>query len=220
MHAATEPFFEIGEHARVDPDVILGYRYPGDSHPARIGDHAIIRSGTVIYANTTIGRRFQCGHHVLIRAEVVIGDRCVVHHKCTLEGRIRIGNGVKIMAHVYIPSTTVIGSMVFIGPGTTFLNDKYPMRRAAPVDGARIEDHVTIGGGVTICPGITIGRNAFIGAGSLVNRDVPPDTLAYGVPARHQDLPDALAGGNLPELLLPQTDLWGAQQDDSWQNEL
>lgn len=195
---------------------MLGYRYPGDSRPLRIGDYAIIRSGTVIYANTTIGERFQCGHHVLIRAEVIIGDRCVVHHKATLEGRIRIGDGVKIMAHVYVPSGTVIGSMVFIGPGTTFLNDKYPMRRAAPVEGARIEDHVTIGGGATILPGVRIGRNAFVGAGSVVSKDVPPDTLAYGVPARNYPLPDVLSGGNLPELLLPQTDLWGAQSDDSW----
>ena len=219
MKTASEPFYEIGRHAQVDADVILGYRYPGDSQPARIGDHAIIRSGSIIYANTTIGHRFQCGHHVLIRAEVIIGDRCVVHHKCTLEGRIRIGNGVKLMAHIYIPSTTVIGNMVFIGPGTTFLNDKYPMRRPAPVDGARIEDHVCIGGGVTVCPGVTIGRNSVIGAGSLVNKDVPPDTLAYGVPARHHPLPENLSHGNLPELLLPQTDLWGAQRDDSWKEE-
>ena len=216
MGIPAEPFHEIGAHAQIDADVILGYRYPGDSQPARIGDHAIIRSGSIIYANTTIGHRFQCGHQVLIRAEVTIGNRCVVHHKCTLEGRIRIGDGVKIMAHVYVPSTTVIGSMVFIGPGTTFLNDKYPMRRAAPVEGARIEDGVTIGGGVTICPGVTIGRNSFIGAGSLVNKDVPPDTLAYGVPAKFHPMPDALSGGNLPELLLPQTDLFGAHHDDSW----
>ena len=220
MKMTREPFYEIGRRAQVDADVILGYRYPGDSQPTRIGDDAIIRSGTVIYANTAIGRRFQCGHHVLIRAEVIIGDRCVVHHKCTLEGRIHIGDGVKIMAHVYIPSTTVIGSMVFIGPGTTFLNDKYPMRRAAPVEGARIEDHVAIGGGVTICPGVVVGRNSVIGAGSLVNKDVPPDTLAYGVPARHCPLPENLSGGNLPELLLPQTDLWGAQRDDSWKDEM
>jgi acetyltransferase-like isoleucine patch superfamily enzyme len=210
------PYCELGADAQVDAGVILGYRYPGDSHPTRIGDHAIIRSGTVIYANTVIGDRFQCGHNVVIRAEVTIGNRCVVHHGCTLEGRLRIGDGVKIMAHVYLPSTTVIGSMVFIGPGTTFLNDKYPMRRAAPVEGARIEDHVAIGGGVTICPGVTIGRNSFIGAGSVVNKDVPPDTLAYGVPAQFHALPEAIAQGNLPELLLPQTDLWGAQRDDTW----
>ena len=212
-------YYEIGENARIDEDVVLGYRYPGDSRPLRIGDHSIIRSGTIIYANTTVGDRFQCGHQVLIRAEVTIGHRCVVHHKCTLEGRLSIGNGVKIMAHVYLPSATEIGNMVFIGPGTMFLNDKYPMRRAAGVQGPRIEDHVCIGGGVTIGPEVRVGRNSVIGAGSLVNKDVPPDTLAYGVPARHQPLPELLSHGNLPELLLPQTDLWGTQTDESWRND-
>ena len=218
MPLPTEPFHEIGSHAQVDADVILGYRYPGDSQPTRIGDYAIIRSGSIIYANTVIGHRFQCGHQVLIRGEITIGDRCVVHHRCTLEGRLRIGDGVKIMAHVYLPSRTVIGSMVFIGPGTTFLNAKYPMRHDG-VAGANIEDGVTIGGGVTVCPEVTIGRNSFIGAGSLVNKDVPPDTLAYGVPARFHPMPDSLSGGNLPELLLPQTDLFGAAHDDSWKDE-
>ncbi len=218
MSLPTEPFHEIGANAQIDADVILGYRYPGDSQPTRIGDHAIIRSGSIIYANTTIGRRFQCGHQVLIRGEVTIGDRCVVHHKCTLEGWLRIGSGVKIMAHVYLPSTTVIGDLVFIGPGTTFLNARYPMREGG-VKGAIIEDHVIIGGGVTICPGVTIGRGAFVAAGAVVNKDVPPYTLAVGVPARHQPLPAGLPRENLPELLLPQTDLFGAQHDDTWKDE-
>ncbi|HEY2574602.1 MAG TPA: acyltransferase [Verrucomicrobiaceae bacterium] len=218
MGIPSEPFHEVGPHAQIDSDVILGYRYPGDSHPTRIGEYAIIRSGTIIYANTVIGRRFQCGHQVLIRAEVVIGDRCVVHHKCTLEGRLRIGDGVKIMAHVYLPSRTVIGNMVFVGPGCTFLNARYPMREDG-VQGATIEDHVIIGGGATICAGVRIGRGSFIAAGAVVNKDVPPDTLAMGVPARHQPLPANIPRENLPEQLLPQTDLFGAQHDDTWKHE-
>jgi acetyltransferase-like isoleucine patch superfamily enzyme len=218
MSLPTEPFYEIGANAQVDADVTLGYRYPGDSQPTRIGDHAIIRSGSIIYANTTIGHRFQCGHQVLIRGEVVIGDRCVVHHKCTLEGRLKIGNGVKIMAHVYVPSRTTIGDFVFIGPGTTFLNAKYPMREGT-VEGATIEEHVCIGGSVTICPGVRIGRGSFIAAGAVVNKDVPPGTLAMGVPARHQPLPSNILPENLLEHLLPQTDLFGAQTDESWRDE-
>lgn len=211
---------EIGAHAHLDDGITLGYRYPGDAQPLRIGDHAVIRSGSIIYTDTTIGNRFSCGHQVLIRAHCSLGDRVVVHHQCTLEGRVRIGNGVKIMAQVYIPSTTVIGDMVFIGPGTTFLNDRYPMRRKAPVSGAKIGNHVTIGGGVTICPEVTIGDNVFVGAGAVVNQDVPANTLAYGVPARFHPLPDGMEHGNLPELLLPQTDLWGAQRDESWQDDV
>lgn len=214
-----DTFFSIGENSEVDPGVILGYRWPGTKEPLQIGDRAIIRNGTTIYTDTIIGDRFQCGHHCIIRAEVKIGHRCVVHHQSTLEGRLTIGNGVKIMAHVYLPSTTEIGDMVFIGPGTTFLNDRYPMRRAAPVEGPKIEDHVAIGGGVTICPGVRIGRNSVIGAGAVVTKDIPPDTLAYGNPARHYPLPLLIEDGNHPDLLLPQTDLFGAQSDDSWKNE-
>jgi acetyltransferase-like isoleucine patch superfamily enzyme len=218
MSLPTQPFCEIGAHAQIDADVILGYRYPGDSQPTRIGDHAIVRSGSIVYANTTIGHHFQGGHQVLIRGEVSIGDRCVVHHRCTLEGRLSIGHGVKIMAHVYVPSRTTIGSFVFIGPGTTFLNARYPMREAT-VQGATIEDHVCIGGGVTIGPGVRIGRGSFIAAGAVVMKDVPPGSLAMGVPARCQPLPPHMVSENQLDQLLPQTDLFGAQQDDSWREE-
>lgn len=219
MKMSTDTWFEIGENAQIDPNVVLGYRFAATRNPLRIGANAVIRSGTTIYTDTTIGERFQCGHQVLIRAEVKIGNRCVVHHQCTLEGRLQIGNGVKIMAQVYVPSTTRIGDLVFIGPGTTFLNDKYPMRKAAPVEGPTIGNGVCIGGGVTICPGVRIGENALVGAGSVVNKDVPPDVLAYGNPARHYPMPEGLGRGNLPELLLPQTDLFGAQTDESWKEE-
>lgn len=219
MEMSTDTWLEMGENAQIDPNVVLGYRFPATTEPLRIGANAIIRSGTTIYTDTTIGERFQCGHQVLIRAEVKIGNRCVIHHQCILEGRLQIGSGVKIMAQVYVPSKTRIGDLVFIGPGTTFLNDKYPMRKAAPVEGATIERGVCIGGGVTVCPGVRIGEKAVVGAGSLVSRDVPPGVLAYGNPARHYAMPEGLKRGNLPELLLPQTDLFGAQTDESWKEE-
>ncbi len=170
-----------------------------------------VNYGTLARTETTFAHRLK-------RAEVVIGNRCVVHHKCALEGRLRLGNGVKIMAHVYLPSRTQIGSMVSIGPGTTFLNARYRMREGS-VQGATVEDHVSIGGSVTICPGVAIGRGAFIAAGAVVKKDVPPQTLAVGVPARHRPLPAGLPRENLPELLLPQTDLFGTQHDDSWKDE-
>lgn len=213
------PFATIGQSATIDDDVTLGYRYPNCKNPLVIGDHAIIRSGSILYADTTIGHHFSCGHQALIRAEVTIGDRVVVYHKCTLEGRIRIGSGVKIMAHVYIPSRTTIGDFVFIGPGTIFLNDRFPMRGKGSVQGATLGNHVTIGGNVTVCPGITIGNNCLIGAGAVVTKDIPDNTLAYGSPARFHPLPDDLKNGNLPQLILPQTDIWGPYADDSWPND-
>ena len=215
-----ENWFEIGEHAQVDGDVTLGYRFEGARQPLRIGAYAVIRSGSIIYADTVIGERFSCGHMALIRGGVTIGDRVVVHHKVTLEGNLVIGSGVKIMAHVYVPSRTRIGDLVFIGPNVTILNDKRPQRVLdGGLSGVTIEDGATVGGGVTLCPGVTIGSKAFVAAGAVVTKDVPPGMLAVGTPARFKPLSEELAGGNLPELMLPQTDLFGAREDASWRED-
>jgi len=219
MNHAEKPFHEIGPDAEIAPNVMLGYRYPGCRAPTRIGARARIHAGTVIYADTVIGDRFTCGHNVTIRAECRIGDRVVILHGCTLEGRLQIGKGVKLMAHVYIPSGTVIGSMVFVGPGTTFLNAWLPMREPVVV-GAKIGNHVVIGGGVTIGPGVKIGDNVFIGAGATVLKDVPANSLAYGSPARHRPLPEKFGRRNDPRQVFGGLDLWDNRPaDESWRDE-
>ncbi len=219
MNHAEKPFYEIGPDAEIAPNVMLGYRYPGCRAPTRIGARARIHAGTVIYADTVIGDRFTCGHNVTIRAECRIGDRVVILHGCTLEGRLQIGKGVKLMAHVYIPSSTVIGSMVFVGPGTTFLNARLAMREAG-VGGATIGNHVVIGGGVTIGPGVKIGDNVFIGAGATVLKDVPANSLAYGSPARHRPLPEKFGRRNDPRQIFGGLDLWDNRPaDESWRDE-
>jgi acetyltransferase-like isoleucine patch superfamily enzyme len=210
---------EVGEEAEIEPNVMLGYQYPGCNAPLKLGKKARIHSGTVIYADTTIGDHFTCGHNVIIRAECEIGDRVVILHGTTLEGKLKIGKGVKIMAHVYIPSRTTIGSMVFIGPGVNILNAMMPMREAT-VSYATIGDHVVIGGGVTIGPGVTIGENSFIGAGSVVMQDIPANSLAYGVPAKFRPLPEKFGKGNDPKQIFNGLDLWDNRQgDQSWENE-
>lgn len=200
---------QLGRHAEVDPDVQLGYRYHNWSGPTVIGDHAVIRSGSIIYTDTIIGDHFTCGHNVVVRAKVTIGNNVVLLHQTTLEGNLRIGNGVKIMAHVYLSSTTWIDDFVFVGPGVNFLNAKYPMRENSPVQGARVKAGASIGGGATICPGVTIGQGAMVGAGAVVNKDIPAHMLAYGVPARCYPLPEEIPEENLSELLLSSADLWG-----------
>jgi len=210
---------EIGEEAEIQPNVMLGYRYPGWKSPLKIGKKARIHSGTVIYADTVIGNRFSCGHNVTIRAECEIGDRVVILHGSTLEGRLKIGKGVKIMAHVYIPSRTTIGDMVFIGPGANFLNAMLPMRETG-VEGPTIGNHVVIGGGVTLAPGVKIGNNCFIGAGSTVLQDIPDNSLAYGTPARYRPLPEKFGKGNDPRQIFTGLDLWDNRPDDgTWREE-
>src|SRR5262249_6712589 len=128
----------------------------------------------------------------------------------TLEGIIRMGDGVRIMSHVYIPSRTWFGDHVFVGPGVTFLNDPRPGRvDGMPTPrGAFIEDDVMIGGGRTILPGITIGARSFIAAGAVVTKDVPPRSFVIGVPGRIRPLPKDLDRPNHRDLTIQPMDLW------------
>ena len=80
---------------------------------------------------------------------------------------------------------TVIEDDVFLGPNITIANDKYPPRYDSSLwEPPVIKKKATIGAGVVICPGVTIGEGAIIGAGAVVVRDVPPDQVWLGIPAR------------------------------------
>ncbi len=208
----------LGSDTIIEPNVILGYTYLNAKEPVRIGSHTHIHSGTVIYADTLIGSHFTAGHNVTVRAHCKIGDRVVILHGSTLEGNIVIGKGVKIMAHVYLPSQTEIGDMVFIGPGVNVLNARIPMR-VNGLNGVRIGEHSVIGGGVTLLPGISIGRNCVIGAGAVVTKDVPDNTLSFGNPARNTPMPTEFGTINDPEQIFRGRDLWNNQPDDSWEEE-
>lgn len=188
-----------GEHCLIDPDCVLGYRYGTDTEPCRFGDHSRIRSGTILYAGVTAGDYFQTGHRVMIRERTRIGDHVVIGTNTVIDGNVVIGDFVKIESQCYIPTHVRIGSRVFIGPGTTLTNDRNPLKqreRYRP-EGPVLEDGVTLGAGVTVCPGVRIGEDAFVAAGAVVTRDVPPKCLALGVPARHRPLPVHLNGRNM-----------------------
>jgi len=200
----------VGAGTMIDPNVTIGFRYHSDCGPARIGQHGILRQGTVIYGDVTAGDYFQTGHYAVIRAKVCMGHYVTIFNHTTLEGIVRMGDGVRIMAHTYIPSRTWFGDHVFVGPGVTFLNDRRPGRceQMPTPKGATIEDDVMIGGGSTILPGVTVGARSFVAAGTVVTKDVPPRTLVLGVPGRHQPLPANLDRPNHRDLTLQPVDMW------------
>jgi UDP-2-acetamido-3-amino-2,3-dideoxy-glucuronate N-acetyltransferase len=105
-----------------------------------------------------------------------------------------IGKNCKISSHSFICEGVHIGDNVFIGHGVMFTNDLFP--RATNADGTAqteadwkvietfVKNGASIGSNATILCGITIGENALIGAGSVVTKDVPPNTVVAGVPAK------------------------------------
>ncbi|MBI2167215.1 MAG: N-acetyltransferase [Candidatus Omnitrophica bacterium] len=175
---------EIAKGAVIDEDVILGYPAARTltSRRVRIGLGAKIRSGSVIYQGVTIGDDFETGHHVIIREENEVGDSVRIWSNTVIDYGCRIGNGVKIHTNVYIPQRTVIEDEVFIAPGSTFANDKYPV--SDDLRGPWLKRGVRIGVNVTVLPGVVIGENALVGAGSVVTKDVPAGAVVFGNPAR------------------------------------
>jgi len=91
---------------------------------------------------------------------------------------------------------TTLGDRVFVGPNAVLTNDPAPLRRETDLEGPTLEDDASVGANATILPGVTVGAGAFVAAGAVVTEDVPPETLAIGVPARHEPLPEELDGGN------------------------
>ncbi len=178
----------LGEFRNIDPDVLLGYRTGrgGVDLELRIGPDAFLRSGTVIYQGTNIGRGLETGHNVVIREQNEIGDEFAVWNNTVIDYGCRIGNGVKIHANGYIAQFTEIHDDVFMAPGVTIANDPHPgcPQSAECMRGPIIEAGAQIGVNVTILPMVRIGARSLVGSGAVVTRDVPPETVVYGNPAR------------------------------------
>jgi acetyltransferase-like isoleucine patch superfamily enzyme len=175
-----------GTTAGCDPGVVIGYPVArGDAGALVLGAGARLRSGTVLYDGTTIGRRLQTGHGVVIREGCQIGDDVAIWSNTVVDYRCRIGHRVKIHCNCYVAQYTELEDDVFLAPGVSIANDLYPgdERSAELMAGPRIGAGAQIGVNVTVLPYVRIGAGALIGAGSVVARDVPAGVVAFGNPA-------------------------------------
>jgi len=163
-----------------------------DYEGCSLGDHAIIRSDSVLYARVTIGHHMRSGHRVLIREDTTIGHNVMIGSGTVIDNACTIGNYVSIQSCVYLPTGTQIGDYVFLGPGATFTNDRFPIRTEEPLSAAIVKRGASVGANAVIVPGVTVGEGAFVGAGSVVTKDVPDWHMAVGSPARVQELPEDL----------------------------
>jgi len=123
-----------------------------------------------------------------------IGDETKIGAFVEIQKNVSIGKRCKISSHTFICEGVTIEDNVFVGHGVTFVNDSYP-RATSPGGSLQTEDDwkveftvirrgASIGSGATILSNISIGENAVVGAGSVVTKDVPPNTIVAGNPAK------------------------------------
>ena len=177
---------QVGPGLEMDDDVAIGY--PADRVAEQwisVGADARLRSGTVLYAGTSIGDRLQTGHHVIVREECVIGDDVAIWSNTVVDYGCRIGDNVKIHSNCYVAQFTELCENAFLAPGVTVANDLYPGQAdsADAMSGPWIGPGAQIGVNVTLLPYVRIGAGCLVGAGSVVTRDLPEGTVAYGNPA-------------------------------------
>ncbi|MBN2531057.1 MAG: N-acetyltransferase [Deltaproteobacteria bacterium] len=146
-----------------------------------------IHESTVVDAPVQIGCGTRIWHFCHLMKGCVIGENCVLGQNVYVASQVVIGNGVRIQNNVSLYDGLSIGDDVFIGPGAVFTNVKNPRahrNQKANFRPTRIERGATVGANATIVCGATIGEYAFVGAGALITKDVPPHGLMLGVPAQ------------------------------------
>lgn len=152
------------------------------SHPLKIGNKALIRSGSIIYAGSEIGDNFQTGHQVTIRERAKIGNRVSIGTLSDIQGNCHIGNYVRLHSNVHIGQLSVIDDFVWIFPYVVLTNDPTP-----PSDhfvGVHVHPFAIVATGAIIMPGIEIGQDALVAASAMVNKPVEPYAVAGGNPAK------------------------------------
>ena len=149
--------------------------------------------------NVTLGRNVKIFDFVNLY-DCEIGDNSKIGTFVEMQKGVKIGCNVKVSTHTFICQGVTIEDDVFIGHNVSFINDRYP--RATTIGRLQTEEDweciptlvkrgASIGTSATILCGVTIGENAIVGAGSVVTKDVPPNTIVTGVPARARRRIDA-----------------------------
>ncbi len=201
--AIIHPNVTFGHNCVVEDFAIVGAP-PHNCEPGEwettIGDNAVIRAHSIIYAGNVIGNDFQTGNKANIRESNQIGDNVSVGTLSVVEHHVRIGNGVRIHTQAFIPEYCELEDGCWIGPNVVFTNAKYP--RSPNVKDELKGPYIGVGAIVaansTLLPAVKIGREAIVGAGSVVTKDVADYSVVAGSPARHMkwkaDLPYPVTG--------------------------
>ena len=170
---------KVLEHAVVGKQPTLSPRSTAKREPLPptvVGEGSVISTGAIVFAGATVGAR------------VILGDQSCVRE------RVTIGARTKIQADAYVTAYSTIEEDVFVAPCVVTTNDNFMGRtekRLELMKGPTIRRGARVGGGAILCPGVEVGEEAFVGAGAVVTKDVPPRAVVVGSPARViREVPD------------------------------
>lgn len=166
--------------------------------PVKFGNNVSIGNCCSISEGVALGDNVKIGNNVVIRSGVTISKGCVIGHGTVFEGDAFVGEQTLIHAQCHITKGVKIGKRVFIAPYFVGANDPRCLRRELYANNPCfepepyiIEDGARIGIGVILLPNVVIGKNAQVGAGSIVTHNVEPATLVMGTPARvYRQIPE------------------------------
>jgi acetyltransferase-like isoleucine patch superfamily enzyme len=162
--------------------------------PAELGPGTVVSTGAIVFAGARLGERVIVGDQACVRERVTVGNDVVIGRGSLVENDSTVGARTKIQAMAYVTAYSTLEEDVFIAPCVQTTNDNFMGRteqRHALVAGPTIRRGARVGGGAVLCPGVEIGEEAFVGAGAVVVRDVPPRVVVVGNPARVlRDVPE------------------------------
>jgi acetyltransferase-like isoleucine patch superfamily enzyme len=194
-HVVVHDGTQIGDGCVIEHGAVLG-KAPrlarsssasrAELPPLRIGARVTVCCGAVVYAGSEIGDEAIVGDQAQVRERATIGERTVIGRAAGIDNDVRIGARVKVQSQVYVTAHSVVEDDVFLGPGASTTNDDTMGRHAREyaLRGATIRRAARIGGSAVLVPGVEVGEEAFVAAGAVVTRDVPPRAFMVGVPAR------------------------------------
>ncbi len=180
---------KLGDNCQIGNYVIIGLPPKGKDNgelETIIGDNAVIRDHTIIYAGNKIGNNFQTGHHVVIRESNIIGNDVSIGTFGEFAFNIKIGNNVKFHSGCHVYEYTIIETGARFNPGVYILNTKYPYRpnKDPEISNVLVKENARISAKCILMPGVIIGKWSLVGAGSLVTKNVEDYALVYGRPAK------------------------------------
>ena len=155
--------------------------------PLELGPGTVVSTGAVVFAGTSIGARVVVGDQACVRERCEIGDDVVIGRGSLVENDTTVGARTKIQAMAYVTAYATLEEDVFIAPCVQTSNDNFmgrTERRHELRRGPTIRRGARIGVGAVLCPAVEIGEEAFVGAGAVVVKNVPPRVVVVGNPAR------------------------------------